>query len=176
MTQIRSLIVARAAELLLMGGIVVGVAIALDGAVSRVLNGVGGLLWVAAAVGLLVDARSRPGFRSFLSATVTVCLLLVLAVRPSHLLWAAAGFGLGGAAIAYAGRFEPARAALLLPALWLPVHLGVAVVKAAVRVLASEPARVRTEPPPTAALVPVAMIVAAYLGGAAVRRIGMGRG
>jgi hypothetical protein len=44
----------------------------------------------------------------------------------------------------------------------LPEHLGVALVKAIVREIRNQPANVRTDPPPTAALVPLAMIVAAW--------------
>lgn len=169
MNRAKELISGRGAELLLVAGVVVGAAIALDGPVSRGLNGIAGILWIVAAVTLLVEAKLRDEFRRLVGLSIVVCLVLVLAVRPSDLLWATLGFTVGGAIIALSVKTRPERAALLLPALWLPMHLFVAVVKAVVRAIGDEPARVRTDPPPTAALVPLAMIVAAYVGGWVVR-------
>jgi uncharacterized membrane protein YccC len=161
----------RGPEALLAAGVLVGVAIALDGPVSRGLNGVAGILWIVAAVSLLSAVKSSASFLRQLGMTVAICLVLVLAVRPSDLLMAVLGFSIGGALIALCVKAEPERAALPLPALWLPIHLVVAVIKAILRAIGDEPARVRTDPPPTAALVPLAMIVAAYLGGWIVSRL-----
>jgi hypothetical protein len=163
--RLKTLLFGRGAELLLAAGVIVGAAIALDGSVSRGLNGIAGILWIAAAGSLLREASKRREFRGLLTTTVLYCLALVVAIRPSDFLWAAVGFTAAGAAIALRSSGAPERAALLLPALWLPIHLLVAIGKAVYRSLADQPANVRTDPPPTAALVPLVMIVAAYAGG-----------
>jgi hypothetical protein len=155
----------RGPEVLIAAGVLVGVAIALDGPVSKAVNGIAGVLWILAAVLLVRNSRQTAGSTRLFAATVVVGLVLVLAVRPSDLAWAAVGFAAGGAAVAVVATSARERAALLLPALWLPLHLLVAVIKAAIRAIRDQPASVRTDPPPTAALVPLAMIVAAYVGG-----------
>jgi hypothetical protein len=160
---------------LLAAGVVVGIAIALDGAVSRAFNGLAGILWFIAAAALVSEARRRAEARELIATTVLYGVVLVVAIRPSDLLWASVGFAAAGAMIALRTSSGPERAALLLPALWLPIHLGVALSKAIYRTIADQPASIRTDPPPTAALVPLAMIVAAYAGGWAVVRF-RGRG
>lgn len=170
MNRVKAFFSERGAEILIAAGVVVGIAISLDGAVSRGFNGLAGILWFIAAASLAIENMKRPEAREVLPATILYCLVLVLAVRPSDLLWAAVGFSVAGGLIAFRAGRTPERAALLLPALWLPVHLAVAVVRAVIRAIENEPARVRTDPPPTAAIVPLAMIVAAYAGGWAVAR------
>jgi hypothetical protein len=154
-----------APKILLLAGTLVGVAIVLDGTPSRTVNGVAGILWFLAA-GLLVRSVLRaPARWIVLGSTVVVAFVLVLAVRPSDLLWAAAGFVAGGALVGLVARADRERAALLLPAVWLPLHLAVAVGRAIDRAMNDLPATVRADPPPTAALVPLTMVVAAYAGG-----------
>jgi hypothetical protein len=97
-------------------------------------------------------------------------LALVLLVKPSDLLWAAIGFAAGGAAIALLASGRQYDWALLLPALWLPVHLLVAISRALVRALTGGEAAVRSDPPPTAALVPCAMVLSALAGAWLVQR------
>lgn len=148
--------------LLLAAGAIVGVAIAADGAVARGFNGVAGIAWIAAAVMLVRSQKGRVAFAPRLAAVIGVGVVLVLLVKPSNLAWALVGFGIAGAAIAFAVPNNGIVWAKILPALWLPEHLGVAVVKAIVCKLRDKPANVRTDPPPTAALVPLAMILAAW--------------
>jgi hypothetical protein len=161
----------RAPEMLVAAGALVGVAIALEGAVGRAINGVAGLLWVFAAALLFRAIWRCEGWGRLLATILAIDLVLVLAVRPSDLLWAAIGFTVGGALVALVATRERERAALLLAALWLPLHLLVAIVKTVDRAIRDLPATVRTDPPPTAALVPLTMIVAAFAGGWAVRAI-----
>jgi hypothetical protein len=168
--KVNGLIGARGPEILLAAGVVVGFAIALDGAVSRAFNGVAGILWFIAAGALLLESSKRREFWELLITTLLYSFALVIAVRPSDVLWAAIGFTVAGAAVAMRSSRAPERAALLLPALWLPVHLVTAIGKAIYRNLANEPAAIRTDPPPTAAIVPLVMIVAAYVGGWLVAR------
>lgn len=154
-----------APQLLLAAGTLVGVAIVLDGAPSRAVNGVAGILWfICAAVLTGAVLQERRGVL-VVAAAVAVAFVLVLQVKPSDLVWAAAGFVAGGAIVAAVARDHVERAALVLPALWLPIHLGVAIGRAIYRAVNDLPATVRADPPPTAALVPLTMVVAAYAGG-----------
>jgi hypothetical protein len=119
---------------------------------------------------LVASQRHRGGFWPRLAAVVGIGVVLVLAVKPSNLAWALVGFGVAGAAVALLMPQNGTVWAKILPALWLPEHLGVAVVKAVVREIRNQPANVRTDPPPTAALVPLAMIVAAWVAALLVER------
>ncbi len=51
-----------------------------------------------------------------------------------------------------------------MAAIWLPTHLLVAITRVIERSIRDLPAHVRTDPPPTAAMVPFAMVVFALLG------------
>jgi len=155
--------------ILLLAGVVVAVAISTDGAVSRAINGVAGILWVGSAWILLTALRGDSKFWVRLAQVTVMCLLLVIFLRPSDLAMAIAGFSFAGAIIGATAGARSFTWATLLPALWLPVHLGTAVVKAAYRALADKEATLRSDPPPTAALVPFAMIVAAMFGAWLVR-------
>ena len=172
----------REVALLLVAAMVVGVAIALDGSAAKAANGVGGALWLTAG-GMLVRKGWRLGLTSGSAAMVgATVLLLSSALSPRDLLAASLGFVAGGLLLGAVTRPRPARTAAvaLLPALWLPTHLLVAITKAGIRELAGREASLRTDPPPTAALVPLAMVVAALVGGAAgialVERRAVGRG
>jgi len=156
-----------AGALLLVAAALVGVAIAVDGTAARVLNGIGALGWLVAAAILVKSLRGSRRGVTVGSAAAAVILLLALVVRPSDLAAALVGFAAAGTTIALIGRDRPVEWALAVPAFWLPVHLTLAVGRAAV---AGE-ARVRTDPPPTAALVPLAMVLAALAGGLVVARL-----
>jgi hypothetical protein len=159
------------AEFLLLASVLVGVAIVLDGSASRLVNGVAGLLWIASAGMLARECWRTSGKARLFGAIVLIDLVLVLAVRPSDLLWAFVGFAGGGALVALMATADRERTALLLPAMWLPLHLSVALIRAADRAMRDLPASVRADPPPTAALVPLTMVVAAYIGGWIVGRV-----
>ncbi len=155
----------RASLLLVASAVLVGIAIALDGPVSRAINGVAGIGWFLAAALLVRSNMRKPCGWKVIANAVAVGLVLVLAVKPSDFAWAVVGFTIGGAIVAYSATSDRAKAALVLPALWLPIHLLVAVGRAIDRAIRDLPANVRTDPPPTAALVPLAMVVAAFVGG-----------
>ena len=145
----------------------VGIAIALDSEVGRAMNGIGGLLWLGGAGLLLADARRSPlGARTWAVVGLAVVALSSL-LSPRDLGSAFVGFFVGGWAVMLLSRRGKGRLAAvgLLPALWLPTHLAVAAVRALYRAIADQPAGIRTDPPPTAALVPLAMVVMAFLGG-----------
>lgn len=158
-----------ATAILLLAGVAVAIAIATDGVVSRAFNGFAGVLWIFSAGVLLMSLRSDAKFWARLMQVALMCLVLVVVVRPSDLGMAIAGFSSAGAIIAATTGARSFTWATLLPALWLPVHLGTAVVKAAYRALADKDAALRSDPPPTAAIVPLVMIVAAMAGAWIVR-------
>jgi len=143
---------------------IVAIAIAVDGVAARALNGLGALCWLTAAALLARSLRTSPRWGLAGGASVLVVLLLALVLPPSDLFTALVGFSAAGALVALLGRDRPLAWALTVPAFWLPLHLTLAVGRA---VLSGEP-RVRTDPPPTASLVPLGMVLAAAAGGALV--------
>ena len=155
---------------LVAAGVLVGIAIAADGAVARSINGIGGLVWLAALCLLARSVRREPRRLVGAAAVVGAALALTFLVPPSELLPAVLGFAAAGAATAAVVGRRGISWALLVPAAWLPVHLGVAVGRAAWRAAVDGAPAVRTDPPPTAVLVPLAMVVAAGMGGFAVAR------
>jgi hypothetical protein len=146
---------------------VVGVAIALDGTPARVVNGLGVLGWFAAGALLVRSLRRSRGRLVGAAATAAAVLVLAFVVRPSDLVAALVGFSLGGALVATVARDAPLHWALLLPAAWLPAHVAVAIGRS---VLAGATS-VRTDPPPTAVVVPLAMVAAATAAGLLVARL-----
>lgn len=143
---------------------IVGVAIVADGTSSRIANGVGGTLWLVATGGLIWSARQAVRILTVV-ALVTVATLLALVVRPTNLALALVGFGAGGALVASLAPSVPITWSAMLSGLWLPAHIVTSIGRS---LLAGDEARVRTEPPPTAALVPLAIVVGAIVAGAAV--------
>jgi hypothetical protein len=150
------------ASLLLVAGLIVGAAIALgEPALRRALNGVGGLLWLAAAAMLLWSLRTSPRRAAAGIAAAAAIVVLVWFVRPVDLALSAAGFAAAGAIVAFIGRDRPVAWALAVPAAWLPVHL----LMGAARGFIVRQGQVRTDPPPTAAIVPLSMVLAAGIAG-----------
>jgi carbon starvation protein CstA len=96
-----------------------------------------------------------------------VCLTVVVAfiVRPSDLLLAAVGFGGAGLIVASLAQNHELLWVKLIPALYLPFHIGTALLGALVRSMTGTEASIRSEPPPTTAIVPLTMVVAALVGG-----------
>jgi hypothetical protein len=160
----------RVTSALIAASLVVAVAILVGGSAARGINGIAGVLWIGAAVILIRSLAREPRSVVMFVLVGFECLALVLLVKPSNLLWAAIGFSVGGAAIELFASGRQYDWALLLPALWLPVHLLVAICRALVRALTGGEAAVRSDPPPTAALVPCAMVVSALAGAWLVQR------
>jgi hypothetical protein len=73
---------------------------------------------------------------------------------------AIAGFAIAGAAIVLLGGDRTGGWALMAPAIYLPVHLAIGIGRAVMR--GSE---LRVAPPPSAALLPLSMVIAALLAG-----------
>ena len=150
--------------LLVAAGLVVAVAIAASGPIARGTNGIAGILWIVSAVMLVSAQRDDPHFWSRFAIVAAIGLGLVLFIKPSNLMWAIVGFGVAGALIALLFGEQGIGWAKVLPALWLPEHLGTAIGRAIYRAFRDIPTTVRTDPPPTAAFVPLAMILAAWGG------------
>ena len=149
---------------LIVAGLVVALAILTGGAVSRAINGIGALIWMASLAALLLGVRDDTRWGTKLGLAALVTLVLSYGVEPTNIATAVPGFAIGGAAIAVVSS-RPVVWALMVPALWLPVHLLTAVVPAIIRAASGGAASVRTDPPPTAAVVPLLMIVSAGVAG-----------
>jgi hypothetical protein len=148
---------------LLLAGVIVGVAIVVGAPLSRALNPVGAILWLASGVFL---ARSLPTAQRPAAGWVVAAasgIGLGAFIRPSGLLEAVLWFALAGAAVVVAAGDRSGGWALLAPAIYLPVHLAIGIGRAVMR-----GGGIRTDPPPTAAIVPLAMLLAAAVAGAAV--------
>lgn len=156
---------------LVAASLIVGLAIATSGQLSKTINGVGGILWIASAVALGLRLKSSPRWIRYALLAFALTLALVLLVKPTDLLWAAVGFTMGGAVLGLAVPDRRIEWAGFLAAIWLPAHLLVAIVRVIERSIRDLPANVRTDPPPTAAFVPFAMVVCALIGSQLVRAI-----
>jgi hypothetical protein len=144
----------------LLAAAIVGLAIVAGGATARPLNPIGALIWVGSGVWL---ALTLPPARRPLAgwiAAIAAGLLLGALVRPGSLGEAAVGFGIAGAVIVLAAADSRGGWALLVPAVYLPVHLVIGIGRAILR-----NGGVRTDPPPTAAIVPLVMVAAALAAG-----------
>jgi hypothetical protein len=149
--------------LLVAAAIIVGVAIAMGGDARRFVNGVGGVVWLVA--GFLIVTRAVASGVSLRQVGQVAFVIVILSylIRPTDPFWAAIGFGWGGVAVGFNGRDLGSKMGAMLGALWLPTHLLLAVARAVVRNIRDEPAALRSDPPPTAALVPLIMVVAAWM-------------
>ena len=149
--------------LLAAAAVVVGIAIVIGGDTRRIVNGVGGIVWLVAAYLIVTRAISAGVGWKQIGQVVFVIVILSYLIRPTDPLWALIGFGWGGVAVGFNGRSLGSRMGAMLGALWLPTHLLIAVIRAVVRNVRDEPVALRTDPPPTAALVPLIMVLAAWL-------------
>lgn len=151
--------------------LLVGVAIVWHGAGARAFNAVGGVLWVASAAAMVGGLRRDPRRWHLGALVLGLALTFAVVVRPSDGLIAIIAFGIGGGLIAAVGQPRAVEWGVLLPAIWLPVHLVVAIVRATYRAISDGQATVRTEPPPTTAVVPLLMVLGAWGGAILVARL-----
>lgn len=151
--------------------VIVGASIVADGTLARALNGVAGITWFASSAMFVIEGRTRgasgPQWVGILGLTAAVAFV----IRPSDIVLATVGFGGAGALVASTVRRDPLLWVKMVPALYLPLHIGTAVLKAAGRNALGMESSIRTEPPPTAAVVPAVMLGAAMLGGWIVSRL-----
>lgn len=157
--------------LLVVATLLVAASIVASGDVGRALNALGGVCWFLAA-GMLVSTALGSSHRPRMWAVViSLTAVVAFVVRPSDLALAAIGFGGAGILVGMLARDHELLWVTLVPALYLPFHIGTAVLKATVRSMMGVEATIRSEPPPTAAVVPVMMVAAALVGGYAAMSI-----
>jgi hypothetical protein len=138
---------------------IVGIAITAGGTSARTLNGVGALFWVGSSIllALTLPSARRAGFGWIVS--LAAGLLLGGVIRPGTVELAVACFAVAGALIVVAAGDRTGAWGFLAPAVYLPVHLVIGIGRAMLR-----EGGMRTDPPPTAAILPLAMILAAAVG------------
>ena len=129
------------------------------------LNAIGAVLWLVSGVLLAVSLPSAQRQLLGWAAAVASGFVLGALVRPGGLVEAIVWFALAGAVVVLAAGDRAGAWALLVPAIYLPVHLLIGIGRAILR-----DGGVRTDPPPTAAIVPLAMLLAAVVAGAWSRR------
>ena len=144
---------------------IVGASIVADGALARVLNGVAGLTWFAATAMFVIIARQRGATARQWAMILALTGVVAFLVKPSDILLATIGFTSAAFVAGYVNRRDPMLWAKLVPALYLPLHIGTAVAKAVGRSALGMETSIRTDPPPTAVIVPAVMLVAALIGG-----------
>lgn len=155
----------RATGTLAVATVIVGASIVADGTVARTLNGVAGLTWFASSAMFIVEGRRRGATTLQWAGVLALTAGVAFVIRPSDLMLAMAGFVSAGVLAATIAKRDPMLWAKLIPALYLPMHIGTAVLKAAGRGALGLEFSIRTEPPPTAAIVPAVMLGAAVAGG-----------
>ena len=148
--------------LLAVAAVIVGIAISIDGDIRRIVNGVGGIIWIVSAVRITARAIAVGVERMQFLLVLTTILALSILIRPTDIGWAAIGFGLGGVLVGGVGHERGSIKGALLAAWWLPAHLMIAVSRSILRELRDQPASLRGDPPPTAVLVPLVMVLAAW--------------
>lgn len=145
--------------------VIVGASIVADGTLARALNGVAGITWFASSAMFIYEGRKRGAPALQWAGTLGLTAVVAFVIKPSDIVLATAGFGGAGLITGMLVARDPIFWAKMIPALYLPLHIGTAVLKAAGRSALGMESSIRTEPPPTAALVPAAMLVMATAGG-----------
>lgn len=145
--------------------LIVGASIVADGGLARVLNGVAGLTWFAASAMFILIAHRRGATARQWLGILVVTAVVAFVVKPSDIVLATVGFTSAAFIAGFVNQRDPMLWAKLVPALYLPLHIGTAVLKAVGRNALGMEASIRTEPPPTAVIVPVVMLLAALVGG-----------
>jgi hypothetical protein len=161
----------RATVALAAAAVIVGASVVTDGTVSKALNGVSGLTWFASSAMFIIEARRRGASSLQWAGIAALTAGVAFVIRPSDLVLAVAGFAPAGFIAGAIGRKDPLLWAKMVPALYLPMHIGTAVLKAVGRSVFGLEASIRTEAPPIAAVVPAVMFGAAMGGGWVASRI-----
>lgn len=151
--------------------VIVGTSIVTDGQISRALNGVAGLTWFASSAMFILEGRRRGSTPLQWAGITALTAVVAFVVKPSDIVLATVGFIPAGFIAARIAGKNPLLWAKMVPALYLPLHIGTAVAKAAARSAMGLESSIRTEPPPTAAIVPAVMVGAAIVGGFIARKL-----
>ena len=145
--------------------VIVGASIVAEGDLARILNGVAGLTWFASSAMFVVEGRRRGATALQWLGVCALTAGVAFVVKPSDIVLATIGFMSAAFIAGMIVRRDPLLWAKMIPALYLPLHIGTAVLKAAGRNALGMESSIRSEPPPTAAIVPVVMLLAALVGG-----------
>lgn len=145
--------------------VIVGASIVADGTLAKGLNGVAGITWFASSAMMAIEGRRRGATPLQWAGILALTAGVAFVIRPSDLTLAVAGFVPAGFVAGAAMRRNPLFWAKAIPAFYLPLHIGTAVLKAASRSALGMESSIRTDPPPTAAVVPAVMLGAAVAGG-----------
>lgn len=151
--------------------VVVGASIVADGSLARGLNGIAGVTWFASSAMFLFEGRRRGSTGIQWVGVVGLTAAVAFVIKPTDLVLATIGFGGAGLAAGLFARRDPVFWAKMIPALYLPLHIGTAVLKSVGRSVLGMESSIRTEPPPTAAVVPAVMLITAMAGGWIATRI-----
>jgi hypothetical protein len=157
--------------LLTCSSVLVGAAISADGSIGRLLNGVGAIGWLV-SIPVLVNAARREQVPGWIwPLCIGFSAVIAFLVRPSDIVLATVAFSAAGSLVGWNTRPKPAVWGALVAACYLPAHVGAALLKAAGRALFGVEATIRTEPPPTAEIVPLVIVVTAVTSAVVANRI-----
>lgn len=145
--------------------VIVGASIVADGQLARALNGVAGLTWFASSAMFIVEGRRRGSTSLQWTGITALTAVVAFVIKPSDIVLASIGFVPAAFVAGMMAKRDRMLWAKMIPALYLPLHIGTAVLKAAGRNALGMESSIRTEPPPTAAIVPFVMLAAAVVGG-----------
>lgn len=150
--------------------VIVGASIATEGQLSQALNGISGVAWFASSAMFIIEGRRRGATSLQWAGVIGLTALVAFVVKPSDIVLATVGFVPAAFVAATIVKRDPMLWAKMIPALYLPLHIGTAVLKAAGRNALGMESSIRTDPPPTAAVVPAVMLAAALVGGFIARK------
>lgn len=151
--------------------VIVGASIVADGQLAKALNGIAGLTWFASSAMFILEGRRRGSTPLQWAGITALTVVVAFVVKPSDIWLASAGFVPAGFIAARIAGRNPMLWAKMIPALYLPLHIGTAVLKSVGRNALGMESSIRTEPPPTAAVVPAVMLGAALVGGFIARKL-----
>lgn len=145
--------------------VVVGASIVADGQLAKILNGIAGITWFASSAMFILEGRRTGASSLQWAGTIGLTAVVAFLIKPSDIVLATVGFIPAGFTAAMLANRNPVFWAKMVPALYLPLHIGTAVLKSVGRSALGMESSIRTEPPPTAAVVPAVMLAAALVGG-----------
>jgi hypothetical protein len=150
---------------LIIASLLVAASILVGGSVGRGLNGAAALLWVASLIMIWKQLGADRTRLPVIAAAIAITFTLVVLLKPSNLLMAGLGFAVAGILVAVLAGHSHVQWSAIIPALWLPLHLTIAIGGALIGADGNSEIAVRTDAPPTEAFVPFVMVAATLVGG-----------
>ncbi len=155
--------------------VIVGASIVAEGQLSKILNGIAGITWFASSAMFILEGRRRGSSPLQWAGITALTAVVAFIMKPSDIVLATVGFVPAGILAARIAGRNPMLWAKMVPALYLPLHIGTAVLRSVGRNALGMESSIRTEPPPTAAVVPAVMVGAAIVGGFIARKFARAR-